>query len=73
MGEMYGEGDKGKRKEEGEIKVAVSESGGDMREVWKIRKLNKRGSMGKEELQIASAVSQTPEKHETPRTQHDWL
>ena len=38
--ETKGEGDKGSGKEE-EIKVAVSESGGDMREVQRVRKSNK--------------------------------
>ena len=38
---MEREGDKGGRKEEEEIRVVVSESGGDVREVQRIRKLNK--------------------------------
>jgi hypothetical protein len=38
---MEGEGDKGGGKEEKEIGVAVSESGGAVREVQRIRKLNK--------------------------------
>jgi hypothetical protein len=38
---MEGKGDKGGRKEEEEIRVAVSESG-DMREVQRVRKSKKR-------------------------------
>ena len=38
---MEREGDKGGRKEEEEIRVVVSESGEDMREVQRVRKLNK--------------------------------
>ena len=36
--EMEGEGDKGGRKEEEEIRVAVSESGGDVRELLRFKK-----------------------------------
>ena len=38
---MEREGDKGGRNEEEEIRVVVSESGEDMREVECVRKLNK--------------------------------
>ena len=38
---MEGDGDKGGRKEVEEIRVAVSESGGDVREVKRVRKSNK--------------------------------
>jgi hypothetical protein len=39
--EVEGEGDKGGRKEEEEIRVAVSGTRGDVREVQRVRKLNK--------------------------------
>jgi hypothetical protein len=38
---MKEEGDKGGRKEEEEIRVAVSESGGDVREVQRVWKSNR--------------------------------
>ena len=38
---MEGEGNKGGRKEEEEIRVAVSESGGDVKEVKRVNKSNK--------------------------------
>jgi hypothetical protein len=38
---MVGEGDKGGRKEEEGIMVAVSDCGGDTREVQRVRKSNK--------------------------------
>jgi hypothetical protein len=38
---MEGQGYKGERKEEEEIRVAISESGGDLREVQRARKSNK--------------------------------
>ena len=63
---MEGEGNKGGRKEEEEIRVAISESG-EVREVQKI----KIGSRGDEELGIATGGSQPPKKSEAPRTQ--WV
>jgi hypothetical protein len=39
--EVEGEGHKRQRNEEEEIRVAGSESGGDMREVQRVRKPNK--------------------------------
>jgi hypothetical protein len=39
--EMEGEGDKGGGKEEEKIRMAVSEPGGDMREVQNVKKSNK--------------------------------
>jgi hypothetical protein len=39
--DVEGKGDKGGRKEEHEISLTVSESGGNMREVHRVRELNK--------------------------------
>ena len=66
--------DKGRRKEGKEIKVAVTETGADVKEVQRVRKSNKncqRGLGGDEELGIATGASQTQEKCEAPRTQRD--
>jgi hypothetical protein len=38
---VEGEGDKGGRKEEEEIRVDLSQSGGEMKEVQRVRKLKK--------------------------------
>jgi hypothetical protein len=65
---MEGEENKGGRKEKKEIRVAVSKSGGERREVQRVRKLNKNRWWGDEELGIATGGSQTPEKREAPRT-----
>jgi hypothetical protein len=49
---MEGEGNKGGRTEEEEIRVAVPESGEDVREVQRVRKSN--NSRREEELEIAT-------------------
>ena len=59
------------RKDEEEIRVAVSKSGRDMRDVQRARKLNKIGSRGDKELGISTGESETPENHETPRNKWD--
>ena len=61
------------RKEEEEIRVTVSKFGGDIRDIQRVRKMNKIGSRESEELGIATGGSQIPEKHEAPRNQWDWL
>jgi hypothetical protein len=66
--QVEGEENKGGRKEEKEITVAVSETGGDVREVQRVKKL-KIGCMQNEELGVAAGESQMPKKLEAPRTQ----
>jgi hypothetical protein len=58
------------RKEEEEIRVAASVSGGDVREIESGNQI-KIGSRGDNELGIATGGSQTQEKCEVPRTQWD--
>ena len=43
---MEGEGDKGARKEEDEIRMAVSETGRDVKGVQRVRKSNKNRQLG---------------------------
>jgi hypothetical protein len=68
---VEGKGDHRGGKEEGEVRVGVSESGGYVKEVQRVRKSNKNRKPGDKELGIPTGVSQIPEKHETPRTQHE--
>jgi hypothetical protein len=69
---MEGEGEQGGRKEGEEIRVAVSGTKRDVREVQRVRKLNNIGSgVGDEELGIATGEYQIPEKREAPRTQQE--
>ena len=68
---MEEEGDKGGRKEEEEIRVAVSESGGDLTEIESGNQTKKRDIRADEELVILIGGSQTSEKIETPSTQQD--
>jgi len=68
-----GKGDWEGRKKGEEIWVAASAPGGDVREVQRVKKLNKICSRGNEDLGIATAGSQTPGKCEALRTQWGLL
>ena len=62
----------GRKKEGVNTRVAVSETGGDMRGVQRVSKSNKICSKEDEELGIATRESQSPEKYEDPRTERDY-
>lgn len=66
---MKGKGAGGWRKEAEEIRVAASRSGRKVKEVQRVRKLNKNMKQEDAGLGIAIGRSQKPGKHEAPRTQ----